>query len=178
MIKDSLMAYGRVSKLFHWLTAILVIGLFALGFWMVDLNYYSDWYQTAPFYHESFGILLAVIFFFRLVWRLKQKRPVPLESHKSWEIRIATLVKIVLLILLFVVIVSGFFIATADYRAVNVFGIISVPPLFEAFSNQEDIAGVIHYWSTYLLIALVILHAGAALKHHFVDKDKTLKRML
>ena len=52
--------YGLIAILFHWLMALLIPGLFALGWYMVDLSYYDSWYQTAPHWHKSIGILLLV----------------------------------------------------------------------------------------------------------------------
>jgi cytochrome b561 len=73
---------------------------------------------------------------------------------------------------------SGYLISTADGRAIDVFNLFSVPALVSGFDNQEDIAGLVHQIIAYSLIALVVLHALAALKHHFIDRDRTLKRML
>ena len=73
---------------------------------------------------------------------------------------------------------SGYLISTADGRAIEVFGLISVPALGSLVENQEDIAGVFHKYAAYLLVTLAIMHALAAVKHHFIDKDQTLKRMI
>ena len=81
-------------------------------------------------------------------------------------------------VLILVILISGFLISTADFRGVNVFDLIEIPPLFEAFDNQEDMAGQIHKWCAYVLIGIVVVHSLAALKHHFYDKDETLKRMI
>ncbi len=61
--------YNPVARALHWLSAIVVIGMFAVGLWMVDLTYYSQWYKTAPDWHRSVGILLAMVTVFRLVWK-------------------------------------------------------------------------------------------------------------
>ncbi|MCW8880600.1 MAG: cytochrome b [Kangiellaceae bacterium] len=178
MLRNSPSQFGLLSKLFHWAVAILIIGLFALGFWMVDLSYYSDWYQTAPFYHESFGILLALIFIVSIVWRTIEISPTNIASHKHWEMVASKQAKLLMTFLIFNILISGFLISTADFRGVNVFNLFEIPPLFEAFENQEDITGQIHKWCAYLLIGIVVVHMVAALKHHFYDKDETLKRIL
>ncbi len=59
MWKNDVSRYGLISIVLHWITALAVLGLFAVGFWMVDLTYYSQWYRTAPYWHKSIGILLA-----------------------------------------------------------------------------------------------------------------------
>ena len=74
MFKNTADEYGWLSKALHWATALFVVGLFALGFWMVELDYYSDWYQVAPFYHESFGILLILLLAIRAYWTLTNRQ--------------------------------------------------------------------------------------------------------
>jgi cytochrome b561 len=73
---------------------------------------------------------------------------------------------------------SGYLISTADGRAIQVFDWFEVPALVTGIANQEDIAGAVHYWVAVALIALASLHGLAALKHHFLDRDGTLLRML
>ena len=73
---------------------------------------------------------------------------------------------------------SGYLITTADGQAVVVFGLFEIPATLYGLENQEDVAGAIHDWLATLLIALAALHGLAALKHHFIDRDPTLLRML
>ena len=61
-------AYGWMAILLHWLVAITIVGLFALGFWMVDLSYYDPWYRQGPDIHRSVGILLFMAMVLRLAW--------------------------------------------------------------------------------------------------------------
>lgn len=168
--------WDLATIILHWLSAIAVLGLFALGWWMVDLTYYSDWYKTAPAIHKSVGILLALVTLFRLFWRTTHKRPPALgtkveQQLSGWAHKLIYM----LLILLFT---SGYLISTADGRGIEVFNWFTVPGLGSFIQNQEDLAGSIHEWLAYALIGLAVLHALAALKHHLIDKDKTLSRML
>jgi cytochrome b561 len=73
--------------------------------------------------------------------------------------------------------ISGYLISTADGRAIEVFGWFELPATL-TLVNQEDVAGVIHWGLAWTLMATVALHAVAAIKHHWLDKDKTLVRML
>jgi len=73
---------------------------------------------------------------------------------------------------------SGYMISTADGRPISVFNWFDIPALPALIEQQEDIAGEIHFISATTLITLSLLHAAAALKHHFIDKDNTLRRML
>jgi cytochrome b561 len=155
---------------------VTVIGLFALGVWMVELSYYDPWYKTGPDLHRSIGLTLFAAMLLRLAWRLLNTSPH--ADGKPWEQKLAGIVHALLYALLFMVMISGYLISTADGRAIDVFGLFSVPALISGREQQEDIAGLIHQLLAYGLIALVSLHGLAALKHHFIDRDQTLKRML
>ena len=81
-------------------------------------------------------------------------------------------------LLLFTIMVSGYLISTEDNRAVEVFGWFSIPATITSIPNQADVAGWVHLILASSLIGLALLHAAAALKHHFIDRDRTLKRIL
>lgn len=177
-IKNTTQGYGLIAILLHWLMAVVIIGLFTVGLWMTELNYYSPWYKTAPDWHKSVGILLFGLWGLRLIWRAVNTRPHPLASHKNWEKALAAVTHVVIYCLILLVVISGYMISTADGRAVSVFGWFEIPAVTTGIDNQEDIAGEFHFYLACSLIGLAGLHAGAALKHHFLDKDSTLKRMI
>ncbi|MGS0673543.1 cytochrome b [Shewanella sp. 0m-4] len=178
MFRNTDNSYGLVAILIHWLSAIAVIGLFAVGFWMVDLTYYSSWYQTAPHLHKSIGLLLLLLTLIRLVWRYFSVKPAELTTHKPWEKRAAHLAHNALYLLMLLIMLSGYLISTADGRGIWIFDWLEVPSFGELISKQADIAGAIHQYLAYGLIALVVIHAIGAFKHHYIDKDKTLSRMI
>jgi cytochrome b561 len=178
MWRNSLQHYGSISIALHWLVALLVFGLFGLGLWMVELDYYNAWYQRAPDLHKSIGFTLFGLMLLRLLWRYANPRPVPLASLSRWEQRLAGGLHLLFYPLLFALMLSGYLISTADGRAISVFGLFSVPATVTGIPRQEDIAGDLHQWLAYTLIGLVALHVMAALKHHFFDRDGTLMRML
>jgi len=169
-------SYGLVSIGLHWLIAAAAIGLFALGVWMVELSYYDRWYQRAPQLHKSLGVLLFGVMLARLAWRRANPRPRPIGS--ALQNRGAAGVHSLLDVLLFTLAVSGYLISTADGRAIEVFTLFSVPGTLSGLEQQADIAGRVHQLLGFALIGITALHAGAALKHHFIDRDRTLKRML
>ena len=170
--------WGWISISLHWLVAIAVFCLFGLGLWMVDLTYYDAWYQSAPHVHKSIGVLLFFTMLFRLVWRQYRGTPPPLENHTWVERKLASIAHGALYLLLFAIMFSGYLISTADGRSIEVFNWFEVPALFSGFDNQEDLAGKIHLALAIVMISLAGLHATGALKHHFIDKDRTLKRMI
>ena len=172
------MQWGWLAIGFHWLTVIAVISLFSLGLWMVGLTYYDPWYKQGPFIHKSIGVLLFLLTLARLLWRYINITPVELNAHRVWEVYAARISHALLYILLFSVMLSGYFISTADGRAVEVFNLFSIPASIYGIEKQEDIAGEIHLALALVLISVSLIHALAAIKHHFIDKDSTLKRMI
>jgi len=182
VLKNTSQTYGWLARLFHWITAFVIFGLFILGLWMVDLTYYSDWYKTAPDIHRSIGILLAIFIIARLVWRFMNVQPKHLSTHKDWEIKSGHVVHWALYLGMFLMFVTGYLISTAKGQPVDVFNWFSLPAIVTSddleIKNLEDKVGEIHEILAYILIGLASLHALAALKHHFIDKDSTLLRML
>ena len=170
--------YGLVAILLHWWTALAVPVLFSLGLWMTSLDYYHSWYRSAPNIHRGIGVLLTMIVVFRLVWRLRYGAPYPDPGHSLAERRIARFVHGLLYVLLLATALAGYLISTADGRPVDVFGLFSVPATIHGLANQEDIAGTAHLALAIALVCVAGIHALAALKHHFLDRDRTLLRML
>jgi len=170
--------YGYASIFFHWLSALSIFGLFGLGYYMVDLTYYHSWYKTAPELHKSIGLVFFSLMILRLIWRTKQVTPDHLPSHSSLEKKAGKIIHSLLYLLIFIIMITGYLISTADGRGIEVFELITIPSFGSIIENQEDIAGLAHKWLAYLLITLATLHALAALKHHFIDKDNTLNRII
>jgi len=177
-LNNTSISYGYVSIFFHWLSALSIFGLFGLGYYMVDLTYYHEWYKTAPELHKSIGIVFFILMIFRLVWRVKQIQPNHLDSHSLLEQKAGKITHTLLYWLIFTIMVAGYLISTADGRGIEVFEFVTIPAIGSIIENQEDIAGLVHKWLAYVLIGLALLHALAALKHHFIDKDNTLNRII
>lgn len=177
-LRNSPERYGAVSIVLHWLVAIVVYGMFALGLWMVTLSYYDGWYHKAPELHKSIGILLMLGLVFRVAWRFLSPPPKPLASYSRLTHISAVLVHIALYLLLFGILFSGYLISTADGKPISVFGLFEIPATLADAGSQADLAGNIHLWLAWTVVVLSVLHGLAAIKHHFIDKDVTLKRML
>ena len=170
--------YGLVAILLHWWTALAVLVLFSLGLWMTSLDYYDPWYRSAPDIHRGLGVLVAITVVFRLAWRLRDRTPDPDPGHSLAERRIARFVHGLLYALLLLTGLAGYLISTADGRSVDVFGLFSVPATIHGLANQEDVAGTAHLTLAIALVSVAGIHALAALKHHILDRDRTLLRML
>lgn len=177
-LKNTSSSYGMLAILLHWLSAVGVIFLFCLGLWMDSLDYYHEYYRVAPHIHKSVGVLLISLVVFRFVWRQFNTQPKALASHKPWEVVLARLVHYIFYAMLLCMFISGYLITTAEGGGLDVFNWFTLPSTITGIANLEDIAGEIHELLAFTLIGLVVLHMLAALKHHFIDKDSTLKRMI
>ncbi len=171
-------SYGAIAVALHWTMATAVVGLFALGLWMTGLTYYDAWYKTAPEIHKGIGVLLFLALIARLAWRVASPPPQSLPTLSPLERRTSGLVHGLLYVLLIAVMLAGYLISTADGRPVEVFGLLAVPATLTGLPGQADRAGDVHLALAVATVALASLHALAALKHHFLDRDRTLLRML
>lgn len=177
-LRNSSTHYGLVSRVLHWGVALTVFGLFALGLWMVGLDYYDTWRKAGPDLHKSIGITLFVVMLVRLAWRLISPPPPPLSSYSSMTRIGARFGHLFLYVALFAVMLAGYLISTADGVGIPVFGLFEVPALLSSLPDQADTAGTIHLYLAWAIVVFAVLHGLAALKHHFIDRDVTLKRML
>lgn len=168
--------YNPVSIIMHWVSAITVIGMFIVGVWMVDLSYYSSWYKTAPEGHKAVGILLVIFTIGRFVW--KTFSTAPSTDGSNFEKKAAKLAHLTMYFLLATLFISGYLISTSDGRGIEVFDLFTVPGAGELFEHQSDTAGNVHMLVAWSLIGIVAIHALAAVKHHVINKDQTLNKML
>lgn len=169
------------TRSFHWLIAIIFLFLWALGFFMATNERY-DLYSI----HKQAGVILASLMVFRTIYRLWVGW-LPAASHyKSWEQRAAKVSHWLLLIAVLLVPASGMLYSGASGHGFGVFGWWMVPSNYTGENHQviaysetwADFGLQAHALLTKLFIGLVALHIAAALKHHFIDKDSTLTRML
>lgn len=174
-IRDTSEGYGIVSRLFHWLMAVAIVAMFVLGVWMVGLDYYSPYYNSAPDIHRSVGMVLLFALLVRWLWRATNPKPSDMDLS-PFERRASYAVHWGFYVLLLALMISGYFISTSDGSPISVFGWFEVPGLVK-WPGLETPAGNIHRILAYLVIGLAAVHAIAALKHHFVDKNEVMTRM-
>ncbi|MDY0250491.1 MAG: cytochrome b [Pseudomonas sp.] len=176
--RNSSNRYGFISVVLHWLVALAVFALFGLGLWMTDLTYYSEWYRTAPALHKSIGITVFALMLLRVFWRLLTPAPAPISTHSSVVRLLSHVGHGLLYIGIFTVLLSGYLISTAEGRGISVFGLFEIPALLSGLPDQADVAGAVHFYVAWGLVVFAVLHGLAAVKHHVLDRDDTLKRML
>lgn len=170
--------YGLVSKALHWVIALLILGLVWLGWVLVDLGYYSRWYNTALVWHQVLGMLVLALAAFKLVWMLYSPGPAPQAELRPWERGASRLVHWVFFLMMFLIPVTGYLTSTSEGDGVAVFGWFEIPAAIPVSAALRDWSIDVHYYTAYGVFFLAIVHAGAALKHQFLDRHGTLRRML
>ncbi|MEQ6884264.1 cytochrome b [Salicola sp. Rm-C-2C1-2] len=176
--RNSRIRWGIVSVGFHWVMGLVVVALFGVGLYMVDLGYMDPLRNVLPDWHRSVGLLLGAALVLRLLWRFTSPPPKPVPGHTRVEHFSAHSVHWLMYALMLAMVVSGYLISTADGRGVAVFDWFSVPAITGKLQGMEDMAGDWHRWMGWILVILAGLHGLAAFKHHFWDGDDTLRRML
>lgn len=177
-IFNSKQTFGLITIILHWLMAVLIVGLFILGKLMVDLDYYDVNYHIFPWWHKSFGLFIGFLLIIRLIWRLLNPKVVSIQSHTPIDIKASKIIQTLLYLLILVCCISGIMISTADGAPISIFDLFDFPAFITKGQAQSDFAGEIHEVTTFSLIIFATLHMLAALKHHFIQKNDTLKRML
>jgi len=169
--------YTSIAIGLHWLMAILIISLFAVGLYMHELPL-SPWKLQIYSWHKWAGVTAFLLVVIRLVWRFTH-RPPPLPMSMSRTAEVAAHIGHWLLYLLMIAIpLTGWLMSSAKGFQTVYFGIIPIPDLLAKNKELGNVLREVHETLNFVLIALVIGHAGAAFKHHFIDKDDVLTRML
>ena len=177
--------YGDVAVLFHWIIALLIIGLLAIGKYMTGLENNDPARFFLTQWHKSFGITLLVLSLLRLLWRWTHRPPPEPGTMPTWQIFVANVVHWVLYALLFIMPVTGWLMVSVSPLNIDtvLFDVVTLPhlPFFESYPDKEHLEHTFHHYhhlAGNVLIVLLLAHIGAALKHHFIDKDSVLVRIL
>ncbi len=177
--------YGDVAVIFHWLIALLIIGLLAIGKYMASLDDNDPVRYALTQWHKSFGITVLLLSLLRLAWRFTHTPPPELKTIPNWQQRAASFAHVLLYVLMIAIPLTGWIMVSASPLNLEtiLFNVIEWPhlPPFDTLDNREAIAHSFHEYhelAANLLILILLAHIGAALKHHWFDKDTTLLRML
>ena len=168
--------YTRTAVALHWTVAGLVIVLLAMGWIMTDMSASPMKLQVVT-WHKWGGITVLALFFVRALWRLTHPAPPPVPMP-LWQRRTANAVHALLYVFLLVQPLSGWLFSSAAGRQVVYLNLIPLPNLIGRNPAAGALLKETHDTCGALLAALVAVHVLAALKHHFIDRDDTLRRML
>jgi cytochrome b561 len=174
--KDS---YGVIAVALHWLMAVLLVVLLAMGLYMVRLPDigFDKLKINLIVYHKELGILALLLMLFRWMWRLVNHLP-RLVDGPVWQMIAARFVHLCFYALMVALPVTGWLMSSAAGFPVPFFGLFYLPDFIRENDALFQFFIAVHKWLAYALIAYIAVHMGAALWHHFVRRDATLKKMM
>ncbi len=179
------MRYNAVAMILHWLIALAIITLLAVGKYMVDLpNDDPDKFVLYQL-HKSTGLTVLALTLVRIFWRLSHTVPPLPPTMQAWQRWAAMATHHVFYFMMLAIPLTGWSVASSSSSGIPTmwFGLFEVPhlPLLQDATNRKELheqAVAAHEILGNLTILLLLLHIGAALKHHFWDRDDILSRML
>jgi cytochrome b561 len=174
---DAPAAYTRTAIGLHWLIALLIFAAFPLGVYMHDLPLSPDKLKLYS-YHKWMGITVLTLAALRLSWRAAHKPPPLPATMPSWERLAAQSVHLLLYLLIFAIPLSGWLMSSAKGFQTVWFGVLPLPDLVGKDKELGKLLEEVHEVLNFILLGLVIFHIAGALKHHFIERDDILARML
>ena len=170
-------SYTLTAKAIHWLMAILLIGLLGLGMYMADLPLSPDKLRLYS-WHKWAGVTAFLLLLIRVLWRVTNRPPaLPASMPKPMQLT-AHAGHFALYALMFAIPLSGWLMSSAKGIQTVYFGVLPIPDLLEKNKELGHLLGEVHESLSWLFILVLVGHIAAALKHHFIDKDDILTRML
>jgi cytochrome b561 len=173
---DAAATYTKPAIALHWLIAVLIVGAFALGWIMTDMSI-SPLKLRMFNWHKWVGITVLALVVVRTIWRLTHPAPLFLPMP-AWQKVAAHGLHFVLYVLMFLQPLSGWVYSNAAGYPIVYFGVIHLPTLVAKDKALADVMRERHELIGWLLLACIVLHVLAGLKHQFIDRDGTLRRML
>lgn len=168
--------FGAVSKLLHWATLVAVATTVPLAWIMQEMPLGVAKFEAYG-WHKSIGILILTLTLVRLAWRWSNPRPRPLAGP-VWQRRLAAAVHAGLYACLIAMPTVGLLHSAAANTPVSVFGLFVLPPPIGPDRALVEPLATAHGALALALLGLIALHVAGALKHHLLDRDATLRRML
>lgn len=169
--------YGPVARALHWWMALIMIGLIGLGIYMTSQPDGDVKWRLYDL-HKSLGTLIFLLVLLRLLWRhLTPPPPLP-DDMKAFDKHAAQIGHGLLYLAMLALPITGYLDAALGGYHLSFFGLFDVPMLLAKDEDLFKLVVSLHRWIGYGLAILILAHAGAALKHHWLDHDRVLMRML
>lgn len=173
---SAVMRYSTPAIVLHWLVALLIFAGFPLGLYMVDLPLSPDKLRLYS-YHKWIGVTVLVLAVLRVAWRTTHTPPPLPAGIAAWQRRASRIVHGLLYLLLIAIPLSGWLMSSAKGFQTVWFGVLPLPDLVGKDKALGDLLAGVHKTLNFTLLALVVLHVGAALQHHFIERRPFLQRM-
>lgn len=169
--------YTGVAIALHWLVALLILGSFVVGTYMVGLDL-SPWKLKVYAWHKWIGVTIFLLVTLRLVWRVTHRPPLLPAAMSVWQRHAVAITHAMLYLLMLAVPISGWVMSSAGGFPVVYLGVFQLPDLVAKDKVLFELMKSVHFALNKTLLALVVLHVAAAIKHHYVDRDDVLARMV
>ncbi len=169
--------YSAVAIALHWLVAVLILGSFVVGTYMVNLDL-SPWKLKVYAWHKWTGVTIFLLVAVRLAWRVTHRPPELPAAIPEWQRRAAAIAHALLYLLMLAVPLSGWLMSSAGGFPVVYFGVFQLPDIVAKDKELFELMKSVHFALNKALLAVVVLHVAAAIKHHYVDRDDVLARMV
>ena len=174
--RNTTRSWGSLSKAFHWLIVLLIINQWWIAERADDLKGLAKLEALGT--HKSFGMTILMLAVLRLLWRLMNPTPELTSETKPWERALARISHVSLYVLIFAMPLTGWMMSSAKNYPVSWFKLFQFPdlvaPAEQTFHQMQDL----HHLLFKVLVGVALLHVAGALKHHFIDRNDVLKRML
>lgn len=172
--------YGTVAIALHWIAALMLAVLIGMGLYMVGLPDagFDKVKITLILYHKELGLAALLVAIVRLAWRMSNHLPTLVDALPYWQKVTARFVHLAFYGLMFALPISGLLMSSAAAIPVSAFGVVDLPDLVAPSDNLFHRMIQVHRWLGYGLLVLIGVHAGAALMHHFLKRDDTLRKIV
>ena len=173
---NTALRYSPPAIVLHWLLALLIFVTFPLGVYMHELPLSPDKLKLYS-YHKWIGITILLLASLRVMWRVTHTPPPLPDDMARWQRRASQVVHGLLYVLILAIPLSGWLMSSAKGFQTVWFGVLPLPDLIGKDKALGDLLAGVHQALNFTLLALVILHVGAALKHHFMERRPFMQRM-
>lgn len=176
-MRNTTETFGTVAKAFHWVMALAITGLLAVGLIMVDMAPSPDKFKLYAL-HKSTGLVMLCLVILRLTWRLSHVVPGAPDSLPPLHRHLMKLSPVALYFLMILMPISGFIMSDAGGHPITFYDLYTLPTFFSKNPDLSQAAQLVHKYTGFTFIGVLIAHTSAALYHHFILKNTILQRML
>jgi len=169
--------YTHTAIALHWLLAVAIVATFGVGIYMQDLPLSPDKLRIYS-WHKWVGVTILLLVLYRVGWRLTHRPPAPPAGMPAWQHSAAEFAHRLLYVLMIAVPLSGWLMSSAKGVQTVYFGVLPLPDLLAKNKALGETLASVHQALAFGLAALAVVHAVAAIKHHLIERDDVLARML
>jgi cytochrome b561 len=177
-LRSTEVGWGALLRAFHWLIAVLIVAQGVLGLVMADMGLTPAKVRVFAL-HKSIGLSILALALLRIAWRLGERRPADPLATPRWQALAARATHLALYVLILALPLSGWWFNSTANAPLTWFGLVDIPSLTGGYAPAwKPRALLLHQTLFWLLVALLVVHVGAALWHHFKQRDDVLRRMV